>query len=97
MTRGDAQHVLRRAVVSNIFDVGQCDRAMLEPDRWFWGAMAKLTLAVKGKALIHWRSGVESGEYAGRTIRGCGWEQGWASKAWEESAELWHASRLVWT
>jgi hypothetical protein len=70
---------------------------MLEPDCWFWGATAKSTLAAKGKASIHWRSGVKSGEYAGQMIRGCRWEQGWVSEVWEESTELWRMSRLVWT
>jgi hypothetical protein len=66
---------------------------MLEPVPLVLGCDGQVDLAAKGKALIHWQSGVASGEYTRWTTRGCGWELGWASKAWEGSTELWHAAR----
>ena len=46
--------------------------AMIDPGPTVLGCDRQINLAARGKASIQWRSGVASGEYAGRTTRGCG-------------------------
>ena len=46
--------------------------AMNDPGPMVLGCDGQVDLAARGKASIQWRSGVASGEYAGRTTRGCG-------------------------
>ena len=83
MARDNARCVLRRAAVSCVLMLVNATEAMLEPGPMVLGYDRQVDLAVRGKASIQWRSGVASGEYAGRTTRGCGREPGWASEAWE--------------
>ena len=45
---------------------------MNDPGPMVLGCDGQVNLAVRGKASIQWRSGVASGEYAGRTTRGYG-------------------------
>ena len=46
--------------------------AMNDPRPMVLGCDGQVDLAARGKVSIQWRSGVASGEYAGRTTRGCG-------------------------
>ena len=83
MARGEAQCMLHRAAVSCIFDVSQCDGAMVDLGLIDLGCNRQVNLAAKGKALIQWQSGAMCGECAERTAGEGRWEQGQVSKAWE--------------
>ena len=61
MARVNVRCVLCRAAVSYIFDVGRCDGAMFNPGLIDLGCDGQVDLAAKGKASIHWRSGVMCG------------------------------------
>ena len=72
MGRGDGRRVLRGAAVSCVLMSADAMGVMLEPRPLVLGCGGEVDLAATGKASIQWRSGVASGECAGRTTRGCG-------------------------
>ena len=92
MARGDARRVLRRAAVSCVLMSADATGAMFDPGSMILGCDGQVDLAARGKASIQGRSGVASGEYAGRTTRGCGREPGWVNETQEGGAEMWHAT-----
>ena len=92
MARGDARRVLRRAAVSCVLMSADATGAMFDPGPMFLGCDRQVDLAARGKASIQGRSGVASGEYAGRTTRGCGQEPGWVNESQERGAEMWRAT-----
>ena len=72
MGRGDARRMLRRAAVSSVLMSADATGAKLEPEPLVLWCDGQVDLAATGKASIRWRSGVASGECAGRMTRGCG-------------------------
>ena len=92
MARGDVRHVLRRAAVSCIFDVGQCNGAMLDPGLIdFGGATDKSTWLRRERCRSSNNLGWQVANSTGRVARGHRQKQ--ASKMEGESVGMWCAIR----